>query len=318
MDEDSAQKNAADISDQPVPNGGVGVVTETPASTTTSSRSRLKWEPITVLHEDGTVLHPFITKRENWMDTMLLRALMVEQPFDALYGKQGAAWKACAFTLSAAQDPHGNLVYGPLGVGDKAIKKRFDEYIAYAKKTQGEVPFRSGCDDEDAPNEVQTLVEDLYEIYSAKLEDSKIASTSVAAKKADDFARAEALRNASLGMLTPQDKQLIGIQRGGTSSSCSTLSSSSSNKKLKRQHQQQSELSSMIETCNERMAQRHELQESREVRKRDKQSLQERQFNFQVEQAARANELQMSQMQFQQELIKFMREQQQRPRDDPK
>jgi hypothetical protein len=30
---------------------------------------------------------------------------------------------------------------------------------------------------------VQTLVEDLYEIYSAKLEDSKIASSAVAAKK---------------------------------------------------------------------------------------------------------------------------------------
>jgi hypothetical protein len=75
----------------------------------------------------------------------------------------------------------------------------------------------------------------------------------------------------------------------------------------------------MIETCNERMAQHRKLQESREARKRDKQSLQERQFNFQVEQAARANELQMSQMQFQQELIKFMlHEQQQRPRDDPK
>jgi hypothetical protein len=37
-----------------------------------------------------------------------------------------------------------------------------------------------------------------------------------------------------------------------------------------------------------------------------------------VEQAAPANELQMSQMQFQQELIKFMCDQQQRPRDDPK
>ena len=74
----------------------------------------------------------------------------------------------------------------------------------------------------------------------------------------------------------------------------------------------------MIETCNERMAQRHELRKSKEARKQDKQRLQERQFDFQVEQAARANELQMSQMQFQQELIKFMREQQQRPRDDPK
>jgi hypothetical protein len=200
------------------------------------------------------------------------------------------------------------------------MKKRFDEYIAYARKAQGEAPFRSGCDDEDAPNEVQTLVEDLYEIYSTKLEDSKVASSSAAAKKADDFAKAEALRNASLGMLTPQDKELIGIPRMGTSSSCSTMSGSdSSNKKPKKHHQQYSEVASMIEMCNERMTQRRELQESKEARKLDKQRLQERQFEFQVEQAARTNELQMLQLQFQQELIKFMREQQNRPRDeDPK
>ncbi len=60
---------------------------------TTNSCSRLRWEPITIVHEDGTVLvHPFITSLENWMDIMmLLRALIVEQPFDAPYGKQGAA-----------------------------------------------------------------------------------------------------------------------------------------------------------------------------------------------------------------------------------
>jgi hypothetical protein len=35
-------------------------------------------------HEDGTVVHPSITKHENLMDIMLLRALIVEQTFDAL------------------------------------------------------------------------------------------------------------------------------------------------------------------------------------------------------------------------------------------
>jgi hypothetical protein len=99
-------------------------------ASTTNSRSRLRREPITIVHEDGTVVHPFITSRENWIDIMLLRALIVEQPFDAPYGKQGAAWKPSATTLSTGQDPQGNLVYGPLGVGDKAIRKRFDEYIA--------------------------------------------------------------------------------------------------------------------------------------------------------------------------------------------
>ncbi len=68
----------------------------------------------------------------------------------------------------------------------------------------------------------------------------------------------------------------------------------------------------------ERMAQRRELQESREATKRDKQRLQESQFDFQVEQTACANKLQMSQIHFQQELTKFMREQQHCPRNDPK
>ena len=71
--------------------------------------------------------------------------------------------------------------------------------------------------------------------------------------------------------------------------------------------------------CNKRMAQRHKLQESKDTRKQDKQRLQERQFEIQVEQAARASEIQMSQQQFQQELVKFLREQQhRRPRDDSK
>lgn len=74
------------------------------------------------------------------------------------------------------------------------------------KKAQGEVPYRSGCDDKDAPNEVQTLLaQELHEIYSAKLEDSNIASRTVVAKNANDFAQLDALLwNASLGMLTPK------------------------------------------------------------------------------------------------------------------
>ncbi len=73
----------------------------------------------------------------------------------------------------------------------------------------------------------------------------------------------------------------------------------------------------MIEMCNKKRTERHELQESREARKRDKHRLQERQFDFQVQQAARANEMQMAQLQFQQQLVQFMREHW-APRDDPK
>jgi hypothetical protein len=60
------------------------------------------------------------------MDFMLFRLLIVEEPFDAPSDKQGATWKASAFTLSEAQDPQGSPIYGPLDVGDKTTKKRFD------------------------------------------------------------------------------------------------------------------------------------------------------------------------------------------------
>jgi hypothetical protein len=40
---------------------------------------------------------------------------------------------------------NGNLVYGPLRVGDKAIKKRFDEYIAYAKKLRAKSHSAAGA-----------------------------------------------------------------------------------------------------------------------------------------------------------------------------
>ena len=49
----------------------------------TNSRSRLRWEPITIVYEDGTVVHTFLTSHEKWIDVMLLRALIVEQAFDA-------------------------------------------------------------------------------------------------------------------------------------------------------------------------------------------------------------------------------------------
>jgi hypothetical protein len=115
---------------------------------------------------------------------------------------------------------------------------------------------------------VQTLVDDLYEIYSAKIQETRIVSSTAAAKKGEDFARAEVLRNASLGMLTPKAKQqLIGIDRSA-SSTCSTTSTDNCNKKQKRQHQQQSELASMIEMYDKRMAQRHKPQESKEARKK--------------------------------------------------
>ena len=83
------------------------------------------------------------------MDLMLVRQVMVDEPYAAPFGKTGQAWKACAELLSKAQDPQGNLVYGVLGVNDKGLRKRFDKLMAFVKKMEGSVPFQSGCDNEE-------------------------------------------------------------------------------------------------------------------------------------------------------------------------
>jgi hypothetical protein len=69
------------------------------------------------------VVHPFLVNQStNWMDVMLVRHLIVEQPFAASFGKSGSAWEDFAFDLSLVQDPDGKLVYGTIGIsGKKAI-----------------------------------------------------------------------------------------------------------------------------------------------------------------------------------------------------
>ena len=129
-------------------------------------RSQLRWLPISVVtvldSGESKVAHPFLRTANNWMDQMLIRQLIVDQPFAAPFGKSGQAWKTCAEHASKAQDPEGNLVFGSQGVSDKAIKKRFDELMAFVKGNDDRVPFQSGCDDQPGPNSLVSALEDLY------------------------------------------------------------------------------------------------------------------------------------------------------------
>ncbi len=63
------------------------------------------------MHKDGMLVTSLIKTHENWMDIMLLRAFIVEQPIDAPHGKQGTGcMENRALTHSTAQDTQGKLV----------------------------------------------------------------------------------------------------------------------------------------------------------------------------------------------------------------
>ena len=140
---------------------------------------------------------------------MLVHHLLVKHLFAAGFGQTCKAWKSLAESLSNCKDPDGKLVYGVHGIGKKAAKKRFEELMVFMKGYMNHVPFESGTDDSEEGTELVADLEDLLEIVSG-LENEKCATTSqTAARKCEDRATVEALRNASLGNLTAADKELI-------------------------------------------------------------------------------------------------------------
>ena len=181
--------------------------------------------------------------------------------------------------------------------------------MTYIKKQQNDVPFQSGCNDQAPSSELEMGLGDLYELYSEKICDAKMASTSVAARKREDNAKAETLRNASLGLLTPQDKIELKSRGSGTGKS-SNMSSATLGNSACGKKRTLSVVVDLLESASIRLSQRHESQVAREARKKEKQYIkhlcQEQEFNFKVEQAERPNELQRMQVEVFCEMLRFL------------
>ena len=114
-----------------------------------------------------------------------------------------------ADSLSNCKDPDGKLVYGVHGIGEKAAKKQFEELMVFMKGCMNHVPFESGTEDAEEGTELVPGLADLLEIVSGVGNEKCVTTSQTAARKCEDRARAEALRNASLGNLTAADKELI-------------------------------------------------------------------------------------------------------------
>ena len=225
MDEDAVHEDAAvaleelsptmtvldtptEPSEENVPAGAVA------QSQQGGSAKRLRWQStaaITTVNSSGepTVVYPFLN-HDNWLDIMLVRQLIFEQPFAAAFGQSGQKWKDCARALSKTKDPDGFLVYGTAGVSEKSIKNRFDDLMAFMRERQNLVPFRSGCDNEPASEgELASALDYLYEIVTDSIAEREATTALTAKRKAVEAANAEVLRDASLGMLTEKKRKSI-------------------------------------------------------------------------------------------------------------
>ena len=170
---------------------------------------RLRWMSVVGLShsstKNGKVTHtfPFLTDQSNWMDIMFVRHLLVDRPFEAPHGKGTSAWESTAHYLSKAVDPDEKLIF-PLGCNGRQLKSRFQELMVAMTKIGNEVPFKSGCDNEDA-SELQLGLEELLELHMSASDAASSSNAALAASKAEDKRKAENLRKASLGMLSSKE-----------------------------------------------------------------------------------------------------------------
>ena len=204
---------------RPIPHNTTeeSIVSATAAHVTvemTQKQPRLRWKSVLGVkntNKDGsphTHSYPFLSDKTNWMDIMFARHLIVDRPFDAPHGKLGSAWTTTAHYVSKAVDPDGNLVF-PLGCNARQAKTRFQELMAVMKKMENEVPFKSGCDDEEDRSELHLLLEELLELSTSAASSNATATKSTnavsAATKAQDRKNADVLRRASVGLVSAEE-----------------------------------------------------------------------------------------------------------------
>ena len=162
--------------------------------------SRNRWAPIEQVITRGgetTKTHPFL---DSVKDLKFVRQLLVETPFLSSHG-----WPTKSTTrLMKLVSAFSTLRSRPLP--SKTGSKKSTPYMVFAKKYQNEQPFRSGCDDDDPPGEIQQGIESLYEMWQDFSNSNKGAKESLDREKKKGKAMAEALRRSALGEYIPKPK----------------------------------------------------------------------------------------------------------------
>ena len=128
------------------------------------------------------VIHPFLSP-SNEMDIIVVRHLIVDEPYLSKHGDVSKAWNDCVTNINA-EDEHSlgdNIFFPPLTT--KALKTRFEAYMKFAAGSKAKVPFHSGCDDEEEASKIQAGIEEMHEKFIASMDDKENEKRSAMSKK---------------------------------------------------------------------------------------------------------------------------------------
>jgi hypothetical protein len=152
------------------------------------------------------VVHPFLTA-DNLMDIIVVRHLIVDEPYLSKHGDISKAWIDCVNNINADDNssPGDRVFFPPLTT--KMLKTRFDAYMKFAAASKQIVPFHSGCDDEEEACEILAGIEEMHEKYMSFINDKENEKSSALSKKKNQACAADIIRRASLGK-KPTDEEL--------------------------------------------------------------------------------------------------------------
>jgi hypothetical protein len=147
--------------------------------------------------------YPFL-EDSNVKDLVLVRQLLVDKPFLAGYGQVIKCWDDFTSSLNKTVDDSGQLIFDP-PVKTLMIKHRFEKiFMPFVNKFQNGEPYRSGCDDQPPPTEIQQGLESLFQQWNDNRKLSEGLRDKAALDRKKGNAMGEALRRKALGEFVPK------------------------------------------------------------------------------------------------------------------
>ena len=167
---------------------------DAPASEPPRKRARIQWISVKQKKEGRLCF----LGSNNLKDLYLLRQLMTTPPWEAGFGNITGAWEEVAKALCKHKDSHGKPVYGET-IKDKHVKDRFKTLMDFCNHSISDNSFRSGCDDEEPPTEIQNLMEQVHEMHTSYLVEEKASSERKKNQVKRNREQAKVIRDAAMG-----------------------------------------------------------------------------------------------------------------------
>ena len=151
--------------------------------------------PLQKTNDRGKLL---FLQNSNIKDLQLLRVLVIKLPWKAPYGQVTKAWEAVSDMCMEQRGVNDGAIFEEGSLNAKIIKDRFNNLYKWIRKETNASKKRTGCDDEDPPTELQSLLEEAAEIYLEFLENKEETGKEKTQNKKRDREQAALIRDASL------------------------------------------------------------------------------------------------------------------------